>query len=239
MSKDLADCQERLGYQFKDLSLLRVALTHSSSRGELGWSNERLEFLGDAILGMVVTEHLYKAMPEHAEGDLTRIKSVVVSQAVLSKVGERLRIPDHVTLGRGISNRRALPASLLANVFEALVSAIYLDGGLDAAREFVMRQLREEIAVVRENRHEPNFKSALQQYSQRELAATPTYFVLREEGPDHTKIFHVTSVISDREYGSGAGRSKKEAEQRAAEATLEMLYRSEEEDGLEGGEAEG
>jgi len=222
--KDLAKCQERLGYQFKDQSLLRIALTHSSSRGELGWSNERLEFLGDAILGMIVSEHLYRRLPDHPEGDLTKIKSVVVSQAVLAKVSRRLRIRDYVVLGKGLSNRRALPASLLANVFEALISAVYLDGGLEAAREFVIHHLHREIKAVRENRHERNFKSLLQQYSQHAFATTPTYRLVHEEGPDHTKTFHVTSVINEKEYGTGSGKSKKEAEQRAAQATLEMLY---------------
>jgi ribonuclease-3 len=225
MSQDpLQRCQELLAYTFRDPSLLETALTHSSGRIGNRPSNERLEFLGDAVLGLVASEYLFKTFPDETEGEMTKIKSVVVSQATLAKVCRHIGLRDFMIVGKGLSVKRPFPASMVANVLEAVIAAIYLDGGLQAATQFVLTHLKDEIDIVRRNQHEPNFKSMLQQFTQQQFGATPVYRVLREEGPDHIKSFHVIAVLSGKDYGSGWGKSKKEAEQRAAEDTLKVLH---------------
>lgn len=219
----LKNCKPDLGYTFKDFSLLERALIHTSCKLEYNGSNERLEFLGDAILGMVISEHLYKAFPECCEGELTRIKSVVVSQPILAKVGDGLNLREYVVVGKGLPERKNFPRSLIANVFEAVVAAIYLDGGLKAARDFVLSHLKEEIARVYHNQHEGNYKSLLQQYCQKHLGTLPHYKLINQHGPEHGKTFEVVVVINETEYSQGKGKSKKQAEQLAAEATYKSL----------------
>jgi len=221
--KRIESCQETLGYQFEEPSWLEKALTHSSNRTDLGMSNERLEFLGDAILGMVVSEHLFSTYPDHTEGELTAIKSIVVSQRTLARHSRALELDKFLSVGRGMSRGRRLPNSVVANVFEAIVAAIHLDRGLDAAQEFVLRILGDEIEEAERTKHEKNFKSLLQQLAQRELGCTPTYRVIEESGPDHAKSFRVVSVINNVEYGTGWGRNKKEAEQQCARESLALL----------------
>jgi ribonuclease-3 len=221
--ESLKKCQEGLGYSFKDVTLLERALVHTSCRLEYNGSNERLEFLGDAILGMVISEHLYKTFPGCPEGELTRIKSVVVSQALLAKVGKRLKLGHYITVGKGLSDRQSFPRSLIANVFEAIIAAIYLDRGLQATHDFILTHLGEEIKLVSKDEHEKNYKSLLQQYCQKHLTTTPHYKVIKQEGPDHGKTFEVMVVIKDEEYGRGKGNSKKEAEQSAAKAALQAV----------------
>lgn len=225
----LRRCQEDLGYLFKDLTLLERALIHTSCKLEYKGSNERLEFLGDAILGMVISEHVYKAFPEYYEGELTKIKSVIVSQSTLAKVGNRLRLGQYITVGKGLHDYQValggFPRSLIANVFEAVIAAIYLDGGLKAARDFILAHLSEDVKLVCRDEHEKNYKSLLQQYCQKYMNTTPHYRVVRQEGPDHGKVFEVVVVIKDGEYGHGKGKSKKEAEQLAAEVTLKAIAR--------------
>ncbi|MBI2192194.1 MAG: ribonuclease III [Planctomycetes bacterium] len=215
-------CEAILKHSFRNLQLLEKALTHSSSKSSTAESNERMEFLGDAILGMIISEYLYQNFPDSSEGDLTRIKSVVVSRTILAQSAKVLQLGDFIRVGRGLGQRK-LPRSVLANVFEAVIAAIYEDQGLDAARTFILNNLREQIQTVVQDEHEKNYKSLLQQYAQRELAATPTYRVISQKGPDHSKEFEVVVVINDLEYVTGWGRSKKEAEQRAAEQTLKQL----------------
>lgn len=222
-SEKLANCQEAIGYTFANPSFLQGALTHSSAKTEARRSNERLEFLGDAILGMAISAYLYRRFPHYSEGELTKIKSVVVSQKTLASVSGQMGFRDFLVVGRGIADRNGMPKSMLANAFEAIVAAIYLDGALEAATEFVIGQLAPEIDNVQKNRHDPNYKSMLQQYSQQHLNATPVYRVLKEEGPDHVKMFHVMTFIEDTEFGSGWGKSKKQAEQRAAMESLNLL----------------
>lgn len=222
----LAACQQTVGYTFRNVEHLNAALTHSSAKNGTNASNERLEFLGDAILGMVVSDYVYHEHPDYNEGELTKIKSVVVSRRTLARIGDHMGLRDSLVVGRGIADRKGIPRSMLANAFEAIVAAVYLDGGMEAAREFVLRHVEQEVEAVQTNRHEPNHKSILQQYSQQHLNATPLYQVVRQEGPDHVKMFHVIALINDQEYGSGWGRSKKQAEQRAAQESLAMLAQS-------------
>jgi ribonuclease-3 len=220
---DVAECQRRIGYAFRDPALLVAALTHASGAQHRLASNERLEFLGDAILGFLVCETLYRAFPESLEGDLTRIKSVVVSRETCGRISGELRLIDFLIVGKGLSINRPVPTSVLSDLFESLVAAIYLDGGLDAVRPLVDRFLLPEIAQVASGAQGSNHKSLLQQWAQRDFGVTPTYEVLEETGPDHSKSFQVSAQIGDRRYAPAWGRNKKEAEQRAASNALGEL----------------
>ncbi len=221
--KRIRGCESGICFRFRDPSLLLQALTHSSIKTVDNPSNERLEFLGDSVLGLVMTEFLYNFFQSHDEGDLTQIKSVVVSTSVLARESERLGLDRYYSVGKGVTRKKKLPVSLLANVFEAVVAAIYKDGGLESARRFVLRNLYHQVLAVAENRHKRNYKSILQQWAQKELNVTPTYRVVAEKGPDHLKSFEVVAVVGKKKYRSGTGRSKKEAEQVAARETLRAL----------------
>jgi ribonuclease-3 len=224
MERDrLEACQKAIDYRFRDPFWLRKALTHSSNRKDLGLTNERLEFLGDAILGMIVSEHLFHTYQGYTEGELTAIKSVVVSQRTLVRQSRALGLDKFLSVGRGMGTPSKLPASVVANAFEALIAAICLDRGLDAARTFVLRNLESDIEEAERTKHEENFKSLLQQLAQRDLACTPTYRVMEEAGPDHAKSFRVVTVVNGVEYGTGWGCNKKEAEQRSAKESLAIL----------------
>jgi len=212
----LEDCQKAIGYRFRQPELLRAALTHASGANTRLASNERMEFLGDAVLGLVCCETLYNRFPEYEEGDLTKVKSVVVSRRACAQFSRELNLGDFVFMGRGMHINGAVPSSILADVFESLVAAIYLDGGLEAARKFILKYLAPEIETVAEEASAGNFKSVLQQVAQREFNATPQYHLLDEKGPDHSKCFKVAAVIGKYTYPGAWGRNKKEAEQRAA-----------------------
>lgn len=212
----LDDCQEKIQYRFKDVELLRAALTHASGADSRLTSNERLEFLGDAVLGLVVCERLYEKFPDFLEGDLTKIKSEVVSRRTCAQISRRLGLDVCLVLGKGLSQGPLVPASVLSDVFESLVAAIYLDGGLQAARDFVLRHMGPEIDRVVAGASGSNYKSLLQQVAQREFGSTPTYQLLDEKGPDHSKCFKVAAVIGRTTYSPAWGRNKKEAEQKAA-----------------------
>jgi len=212
----LTECEVVLEYRFADRSLLECALTHASIARTRIESNERLEFLGDAILGAVVCEQLYHDFPDATEGEMTRIKSVVVSRATCEEISHAIALNRFMLLGRGVDTRGRLPGSILAAVFESIVGAIYLDSGYDAAKTFILRHVAEFIHEASESNTGVNYKSLLQQYAQRTLGATPTYTVLDEQGPDHLKCFQVGAKIGDDTYPAAWGPNKKEAEQRAA-----------------------
>src|SRR5689334_8743514 len=190
----LDECQRVLGYRFRDPAHLRAALTHASGADHRLASNERLEFLGDAILGAVVCDLLYRKFPEYLEGEMTRIKSVVVSRRTCTKVSRELGFEDFLVLGKGMGGLQT-PASVLADVFESLVGAIYLDGGMEAARRFIVEHIEPEIDATVEGQHGVNYKSSLQQMAQRQFGATPTYLMLDEKGPDHSKCFKMAAQI--------------------------------------------
>jgi ribonuclease-3 len=214
------DLERRLAFRFQDVSHLEDALTHSSVKTSERPSNERLEFLGDAVIGLVVSDFLYDAFPEKDEGELTRIKSVVVSADALAAEAQRLGLDGDVEVGRGMK-KDGIPRSILANVFEAITGAIYRDGGIEHARRFVLRNLEPSIERVLGARSGRNWKSLLQQYTQRLWAVTPTYEVARTVGPDHQKQFQVVALVKGEVKGAGTGPSKKHAEQVAARAALE------------------
>src|SRR5213592_1442142 len=219
----LEECQKTIHYRFRKPKMLRAALTHASGADTRLASNERLEFLGDAVLGLVVCEQLFERFPEYQEGDLTKIKSAVVSRRACARISRELNLGDFRFLGKGMHLHAAVPPSLLADVYESLVAAIYLDGGLEAARTFILRHLGPEIEEMAEGAHGGNFKSLLQQVSQREFNATPQYHLLDEKGPDHSKCFKIAAVIGRQSYAAAWGRNKKEAEQKAAMNALAQI----------------
>src|SRR6516162_2733889 len=219
----LEECQNALGYQFRQPDLLRAALTHASGANTRLASNERLEFLGDAVLGLVCCEELYRRYPEYQEGEMTKVKSVVVSRRTCARFSRELNLGEFLFLGKGMHGVTTVPASLLADVYESLVAAIYLDGGLDAARTFILRHLTAEIEAVADEAHSGNYKSVLQQVAQREYNATPQYVLLDEKGPDHSKCFKIAALIGRHTHAGAWGRNKKEAEQRAAMNALAQI----------------
>ncbi len=212
-----------LQYTFKNPDLLREALTHASVADKRLNSNERMEFLGDAVLDLIICEALYKKFPEYLEGDLTKIKSAVVSRRTCAEVSNETGLIDLLIIGKGISSREAMPSSLAAAVYESIVAAIYLDGGFDIVKEFVLRTMSPKIDSIASNTHQQNYKAVLQQHAQRTLGAAPMYELLDEKGPDHSKCFEVCVVVDGRRFTSAWGPNKKMAEQKAALLALEEL----------------
>ena len=222
----LAGCQQAIGVRFDDLEILRRCLTHSSSAPTRLESNERLEFLGDAVLGLVVCDYLFRKYPDRSEGEMTRIKSAVVSRTACAEVCLELGLERFLKLGKGLVRgteaASIIPSSILAAVLEALIAGVYLDGGYEAARELVERCLAGRISQAADTESR-NYKHLLQQLAQKRYGETPDYLVLDEQGPDHAKCFEVAARISDETFPSAWGPSKKEAEQLAAQQALGEL----------------
>ena len=212
-----------LGYRFHNEKLLSEALTHASSADHRLSSNERMEFLGDAILGYVVCEYLFLNYTDLLEGELTKIKSAVVSRKVCAQVSQAMGLVSLLTLGKGMSGRADLPSSIIAAVFEAIIAAIYLDGGIDPVRELILHHMVPYIKEAAGSTHQHNFKSVLQHHAQKHLPSNPSYVVVDEKGPDHSKVFEVCVEIEGRRFSSAWANSKKEAEQRAALLALSEL----------------
>ena len=221
--------EEKIGYTFRDRTLLENALTHSSYANEhrdKGMpSNERLEFLGDSILGLVVADHLYRNRPDLPEGDLTRIRAALVCEGSLVEVAKSLDLGSYLKLGRGEESGgvRKRP-SIQADAVEAMLAAVYLDGGIGQARKLIhnliLNQEREKIANGRD------FKTALQELVQRESGQVLSYRLVGESGPDHAKCFSMEVLLNGQPIGAGEGRSKKEAEQAAAKAAVGKLEKA-------------
>lgn len=212
----LDECQEAIGYRFGKPELLRAALTHTSGANTRLASNERMEFLGDSVLGLITCEQLYLRFPEYQEGELTKIKSVVVSRKTCAVFSQELGLGDFLFLGKGMNGYAEMPSNILADVYESLVAAIFLDGGWDAAKEFVLDFVEPEIERVAAEAVGSNSKSILQQVAQREYGGTPRYLILDEQGPDHNKCFKVAAEINDCRFPPAWGKNKKEAELKAA-----------------------
>jgi len=220
----LEECQNVIGYQFRQPELLRGALTHASGANTRLASNERMEFLGDSVLGLITCEQLYLRFPDYQEGDLTKIKSAVVSRRTCARFSRDLNLGAFLFMGKGMSHAHSVvPSNILADVYESLVAAIYLDGGLEPARAFILRHLGPEIEEVADGQHGGNFKSVLQQVAQREFNETPLYVQLDENGPDHSKCFKIAARIGTYLYAGAWGCNKKEAEQRAAMNALAQI----------------
>ena len=221
MNPDVLDrCQAAIDYRFKEPALLTAALTHASIAPTRLQSNERLEFLGDAILGMVVCRYLFDHYQGYLEGEMTKIKSSVVSRKTCAEISEKLGLPQFMFLGNGIAARNKIPLSLSAAVYESLIAAIAIDGGFEPVTAFILKHMVAAIDAAVASEHQDNYKSQLQQYAQRTSGATPSYELLDEKGPDHSKCFEVAVNIAGRRYTSAWGPSKKDAEQRAAYNTL-------------------
>lgn len=223
LERKLRRCERTLDYTFQDRTILLAALTHASGADHRLSSNERLEFLGDAVLGFVVCEILYRQYPEYLEGDLTKIKSVVVSRQTCAKISEAIGLPELLIVGKGMATNASVPHSLMADVFESLIAAVFLDGGLPPARELIERYVGPEIELAVAGESGGNYKSLLQQLAQREFGTTPNYQLLDEKGPDHAKCFKVAAQVGGQKYAPAWGRNKKEAEQRAACNALSAL----------------
>jgi ribonuclease-3 len=215
--------EAQIGHKFKDIGLLALALCHASLSESRLDSNERMEFLGDAVLGLVACSMIFKTYPDLLEGDMTKIKSAVVSRQTCAQIAKSLNLDARIKLGKGMQSNGQLPSSLGAAAFEAVVAAIYLDAGYGAAHKFLEPILAPIIRRTHVGGHQENFKSILQQYSQRTLGESPSYLVLDDKGPDHAKCFEVCVELGTRRFPSVWGQSKKQAEQQAAILALEEL----------------
>lgn len=222
----LKDLETAIGYRFNNLTLLQNALAHSSYANER-WhdslkSNERLEFLGDSILGMVVAEYLYRSFPDRPEGELTRMRADMVCETSLAAVADKIGLGGHLMLGHGeerFGGRHR--ASILADAVESVIAACFLDGGMEAARGFITRFILTEVPV--KQMHNADYKTALQELVQQKKDQVLTYELTGESGPDHDKQFQVRVLLNGSPIGKGIGRSKKRAEQDAAHNALNKL----------------
>lgn len=223
MDQVLAEAQRALGIEFDDPEILALALRHASHSDSRLDSNERLEFLGDAILGMVVCERIFQKFPDQLEGEMTKIKSTVVSRKTCADIAERLGLDGLLVIGKGMQTQEIMPRSLAAAVFESVIAAVYLDKGFDAARSFLLPLIDPAIEEADESGHQQNFKSVLQQHAQQVLGQSPAYRVLDEKGPDHAKCFKVAVELGGVLHEACWGQSKKQAEQQAAQLALYEL----------------
>jgi ribonuclease III len=231
LERAIADLEQRIGYRFRDVGLLEHALTHKSKAHEDATGgvvdNESLEFLGDAVLGFVVADLLYREFPHFQEGQKSEAKAALVSTAALAELAQRIGLGAYLLLGRGEEKTGGRhKQALLADGCEAVIAAVYLDGGVDAARNFILGELRDEIEHVRSPDFLRDFKSALQERLQADGRPLPEYEVTAERGPDHDKRFHVTVRVSGVVLADSEGRTKKEAEQLAARHALAALNQS-------------
>jgi ribonuclease-3 len=226
--KRLLSFQKSISIKFKNITLLNLALTHCSVSNEAQnrHNNERLEFLGDSILGLVTADILYERFAEKPEGELAKIKSVVVSEAILSGIARELQLDAMLLLGRGEESTGGRNKNaILADAFEALIGAVYLDCGYTQAFAFVSRYVDKEITNVVDKRRYQNYKSLLQEFCQREFKSCPVYKVVKYSGPDHDRSFWVEAVIGATAFGPCMGKNKKAAEQEAAKIACEALIK--------------
>ena len=219
--------EERLGYTFKNKELLVLAFVHRSffneNRELVAQHNERLEFLGDSVLGLLVSDHLYRNMPSHAEGQLSYLKSRIVEANSCGQFIQKLNVGEFVLLGRGERmNDGKGRETILADLFEALVGAMYVDGRMEAVIPFFQTKVVNELQLLIKDPVR-NWKAELQDYSQKKYQKPPLYKVLQETGPDHDKVFLISAIVEDQELGQGQGSSKKQAEQAAAENALSKI----------------
>jgi len=227
-SENIQLLETKIGYKFKKKSLIKEALTHKSfAKEKLGNSepfNERLEFLGDAVLELIISDYLFSTYPQYTEAELSKIKAYAVQESTLADIALKLGIGACLRLGKGeeTSGGRKKP-SLLANAFEAILAAIYFDGGFKKAKDFTLRNLKERIKTLIKRDLLFDFKTRFQEIVQEKFGVLPRYRVYREEGPEHMKTFEVEVFIKNEFYGSGRGKSKKEAAQKAAEVGLKKI----------------
>ena len=221
--------EKRIGYTFKNRELLKTALTHKSynEKGKKIINNERLEFLGDSILGFTAAEYLYEHYKNLPEGELTKIRSLVVCEKALFKIAMSIGLGEYIFIGRGEeqSNGRRRP-SILSDATEALFAAIYLDGGIEEAKRVILSYLEEEVEEVIKGGDFRDFKTLLQEITQKDEGKAPEYTLIGEEGPDHNKVFTVRVSLEGKELAKGSGRTKKEAEKQAAKKAVAILNKN-------------
>ena len=223
----IKDLEKAIGYQFRNIQLLQNALTHSSYANER-WhnslmSNERLEFLGDSILGMCVAEYLYCTFPDRPEGELTRMRADMVCEQTLANVAGRIGLGEHLLLGKGEEQGGGRTRnSILADAVESVIAASFLDGGMDAAKQFIQKYILVEVPVKK--LHNVDYKTGLQELVQQKKNQVLTYTLVGESGPDHDKHFEVEVSLNGKVVGLGSGSSKKRAEQDAARVAIEALF---------------
>ena len=220
--------------RFKRLDLLNLAFTHRSYANEVPQSidnNEKLEFLGDSVLGIVVSDYLFRTLPEKVEGDLARIKSFVVSEASLAEIARFLKVDNFILIGKGEeqSGGRSKKA-ILADCMEAIIGAYYLDSGFKGARGFILSLVADEVRKVLEDRHQKDYKTLLQEYAQKRFHSYPRYRLVRKSGPDHDRTFWIEVELNKQSFGPGMGKNKKEAEQEAASRAWEHFTGPDEND---------
>ena len=224
--KEPHELQKYIGYDFKDISYLKTALTHSSYANEMhmhALCNERLEFLGDSVLSIVVSDYIFRRFPNMAEGELTKLRSYLVCEKTLSRFSKNLNVGDYLILSHGERNLNGHERpSILADAFESIIAAIYLDGGLDEARKFILRFVKPEADNPKQKSFK-DYKTTLQEIIQKNPEEHLEYIVTGESGPDHNKHFTVELHLNSNVIGKGGGRSKKEAEQQAAREALELM----------------
>lgn len=225
MQEDLGTLEKKLEYSFRDMEIIAQALVHSSYANEKGQKNlssyERLEFLGDAVLQLIISDFLFAKYPNFPEGELTKLRSRIVCEATLVECAKMVDLGEYMFFGRGeeLTGGRER-ASILADCFESVVAAIYLDGGMSSARGFVLRIMEKKIMDAVMGKIFIDYKTRLQEVIQARKITQIRYVVLDEQGPDHSKTFQMNVVINDQIVGTGLGRSKKEAEQLAAKMAL-------------------
>ena len=230
LGKDVIDLQKKISYHFMDLSYLDAALTHSSytnemrAKGMKAESNERLEFLGDAVLQLVISEYLFKNNAKHREGALTKMRQQLVCEKTLAKIAKKLQLGEYINLGNGeeLGDCRSRP-KILADAMEALIAAVYLDGGFDEAERLIIGFIRDKAEEVVKTRMTEDYKTALQEIVQKNHEEVLSYRLKSESGPDHDKRFVVEVLINSNVLACGEGKSKKAAEQAAAKLALELM----------------
>lgn len=226
LTNSIPTIESLLCYQFKDPNLLVLAFVHRSFINEnktITQHNERLEFLGDSILGMIISDYLYSSLPETLEGDLSLLRSRLVEASACARYIKKLSIDSYLLLGRGEKlNQGRGRQSIVADLFEAIVGAIFIDGGIESAKQFLLTHFKSDFDEILTAPHK-NWKAMLQELCQKNTQQAPEYIVLKEEGPDHNKVFEIAVNLLNKELGIGKGASKKEAQQNAARDAIERL----------------
>ena len=229
LPKDLSLLEERLGHTFSEPAYLRTALTHSSYSNELRAHgtvikyNERMEFLGDAVLQIVTSEYLFTTYPDLPEGDLSPIRASAVCEEALFRCAKAISLGDYLLLGKGEEHDGRNKKSILADAFEAVLAALFLDGGIGAVKPFLLPILSEEVDEIVRTASYKDYKTELQQFIQADRGEHPEYFVVSESGPAHKKLFEVEAMLNSNVIGRGKGSSKREAEQQAAKEALRLF----------------
>lgn len=226
--KNLVCLFKGLKLSIRDLTLLDRALTHSSYIKENNKKNiednERLEFFGDAVLKLIISEYLMRAYPEYSEGELSKLRAFVISEKVLGKVADRIDLKRYILAGK--NEKKSIPVSILADSLEALIAVIYYDCGIDSTRKFTYEHFKEFIELAGKNTEIDNYKAILQEYTQKYNLGLPSYETISERGPEHNKEFEVVVLLNNNKLAKGKGKSKKEASQCAAKNALEVVNKS-------------